>query len=600
VTPPDDRSPSVEGQARPEASVGQTLQLVRPVRGRLWATTLLGAASAGAGVALLATSAWLISRAAQHPSVVVLGVAIVGVQFFSLSRALFRYKERLVGHDAALRVLAELRARVYERLEVLAPTGLPAFRRGDLLARLVGDVDAVQDLMLRVLPPFGVVLVVGIPTVGFVWYFLPSAALVLGVALMAGTVLVPWCTLGLAHRRETRQAAARGALSAHVVDLLEGAPELVAFGAVDAQLARVSAADAELTRIASATARTAGVGSGLITLLTGLAVWGTLLVSVPAVHSGRLQGPLLAVVALIPLAVFEMVTVLPGAAQWLERARQSAARIFEVFAASPAVADPGGPAPLAPPPHDVRVRGLGARYGPSEPWALDGFDLDLSPGRRIGVVGPSGAGKSTLAAVLLRFLPYESGSVILDGAELAALSGEDVRRVVGLAGQDTHIFRTTLRENLLLARRTATEVEVRQALDRAKLSDWVQELPAGLDTNVGEHGAGMSGGQRQRLGIARAVLAGFPILVLDEPSEHLEVATADALTADLVEITEGQTTVMITHRLTGLENMDEILVLDAGRVVERGTHAQLIAANGHYARQWRRECLTSTERGSSC
>ncbi|HXW78812.1 MAG TPA: thiol reductant ABC exporter subunit CydC, partial [Acidimicrobiales bacterium] len=583
-----------------QAPFWRTVQLVRPVGGRLGATTFLSAASAGSGVALLATSAWLISRAAQHPSVVVLGVAIVGVQFFSLSRALFRYKERLVGHDAALRVLADLRARVYEQLEVLAPAGLPAFRRGDLLARIVGDVDSVQDLMLRVLSPFGVVFVVAVPTVGFIWYFLPSAALVLGVALLAGALLVPWFTLSLARRRESRQAGARGQLSTHVVDLIEGAPELVAFGAIDAQLARVSTADAELTRIASATARTAGVGSGLITLLTGLAVWGILLVSVPAVHSGRLQGPLLAVVALIPLAAFEMVSVLPGAAQWLARVRESAARIFEVFDARPVVVDPAAPAPLAPAPHSVRVRGLRVRHSPFEPWVLDGVDLDLCPGRRIGVVGASGAGKSSLAAVLQRFLPYESGSVTLDGAELAAMAGEDVRRVVGLAAQDTHIFQTTLRENVLLARRSATEVDVRQALERAKLSDWVKELPAGLDTSVGQHGAGMSGGQRQRLGIARAILAGFPILVLDEPGEHLDVATADALTADLVELTEGQTTVMITHRLAGLETMDEILVLDAGRVVERGTHSQLIAANGRYARQWQRECLTSTERGPSC
>ena len=430
-----------------------------------------------------------------------LGVAIVGVQFFSLSRALFRYKERLVGHEAALRALAELRAEVYQRLEVLAPGGLPAFRRGDLLARLVGDVDAVQDLMLRVLPPFGVALVVGIPTVGFVWYFLPSAAMVLAVALLLGTVLVPWYTLRMARRRESRQAAVRGELSTHVVDLLEGAPELVAFGAIDAQLARVSAADAELTRIASATSRTAGAGSGLITLLTGLAVWGILLAGVPSVHSGRLQGPLLAVVALLPLAAFEMVTGLPAAAQSLERVRRSAGRIFEVLDARPVVVDPRGSRPRGScRPHRLLLRGLGVRYDPLGPWALDGVDLDLSPGRRVGVIGPSGAGKSTLAAVLLRFLPYESGSVTLDGVELSALAGEDVRRVVGLAAQDTHVFETTLRENVLLARRDAPEAALQQAFQRAKLWDWVEELPAGLDTKVGQHGAGMSGGQRQRAG----------------------------------------------------------------------------------------------------
>ncbi len=200
-------------QVRKEATVLRTLQLARPARGRLLLATLLGAGAAGSGIALMATSSWLISRAAQHPSVVALGVAIVGVQFFSLSRALFRYKERLVGHDTALRALADLRSRVYERLERLAPTGLPAFRSGDLLARLVGDVDALQDLLLRVIPPFGIAFAVGVPTVCFIWYFLPPAGLVLAVALLLGVLAVPWCTLGLARRRETRQAAARGELS---------------------------------------------------------------------------------------------------------------------------------------------------------------------------------------------------------------------------------------------------------------------------------------------------------------------------------------------------------------------------------------------------
>jgi thiol reductant ABC exporter CydC subunit len=582
---------------QPTAPIRRTLQLVWPARGRLTITTLLGAATAGSGIALLATSAWMISRAAQRPSVVALGIAIVGVRVFAVSRGLSRYGERLVGHDTALRVLADLRVRVYERLERLAPNGLPAFRRGDLLARLVADVDALQDLMLRVIPPYGVALIVSIPTVGLIWYLLPAGGLVLAVTLLAGATLVPWYAHRLAGRRETRQAAARGELSTHVIDLLEGAPDLVAFDAADAQLARVSAADAELTRIATSSACTAGVGSGLITLLTGLAVWGMLLVGVPAVNSGRLSGPFLAVIALVPLAVFEMVIGLPAAAQTLERVRQSAARVFAVIDTAPDLANSESPNPPGPPPHGLRVKRLRARYGPDRPWALDGIDLDLPPGRRVGIVGASGAGKSTLAAVLVRFLSYEAGSVTLDGLELDTLAGEDVRRVVGLAAENTYLFDTTLRENLLLARRDATDADVRLALQRARLLEWVEGLPAGLDTEVGEHGARLSGGQRQRLGIARALLARFPVLIFDEPGEHLDAATADALRVDLLDLTRGQTTVMITHRLTGLDAMDEILVLDRGRVVERGTHAELAVGGGAYAVQWQRECRVAVQTG---
>jgi thiol reductant ABC exporter CydC subunit len=579
------------------APLRRTLGLVRPEYRRLAVTTLIGAGTAGCGIALLATSAWLISRAAERPSVVALGVAIVGVRFFAVSRAICRYGERLYGHNTALRVLADLRVRVYARLERLAPTGLPAFRRGDLLARLVHDVDSLQDLMLRVIPPYGIALLVAVPTVGLVWYLLPAAGLILALALAVAATAVPWASLHLARKGESRQASARGELTAHVVDLAEGAQELVAFGAVDEQLERISTADTELTRIATATARTTGLGSGLITLLTGVAVWGILLVGVPAVHSGRLSGPLLAVIALIPLAAVDLVAGLPAAAQSLERVRQSAYRVFEVIDAPPTVVDPESPPALPPAPYHVHLRGVGARYGPGAPWAVDGIDLDLTPGRRIGIVGPSGAGKSTLAHVLLRFVPYEAGSVTVNGVELSSLAGEDVRRVVGLAGQEPHIFATTLRENLLLANRDASEVDLGRALDGSRLGDWVEQLPAGLDTEVGGQGPRMSGGQRQRVGIARVLLAGFPVLILDEPGEHLDTETADGIVADLVDATVGQTTVMITHRLTGLQEMDEILFLDRSRVVERGTHRQLVSAGGAYWRQWIRECDLEEEMG---
>jgi thiol reductant ABC exporter CydC subunit len=565
------------------------LAIARPAAGRLAVATLLGAGAVAAAIGLIATSAWLISRSAQRPEESVLALAIVAVQFFAIARGLCRYGERLVGHAAAFRVLAEVRVTVYEQLERLAPLGLPAFRSGDLLARLVHDVDALQDVLLRVLPPFAIALGVGAATVALVWWMLPAAGLILLLALLLAGTLVPWLTGRLAARSEARQAAARAELTSSVVDLIEGAPELAVNGATPERLARALDADSALARTAAASARTAGVGQGLTSLCSGLAMWGALVVGVMAVHSGRMNGVLLAGLALIPLVAFELVAGLPAATQTLQRVRRSAARVSEVMDTPPPVLEPLSPQPLPAPPHSLRVRGLGFRYPGASRSALDGVDLDLSPGRRVAVVGPSGAGKSTLAGLLLRFLDYREGSVTLDGVELGDLGGDRLRTVVGLVSQDVHIFDSTLEENLRLARRRASGEQLYAALAAARLLEWTEQLPAGLSTEVGERGARMSGGQRQRLAIARALLADFPVLILDEPGEHLDAPTADAIVADVLAGPGERGTLLITHRLAGLEEMDEVLVLDRGRVVERGFHTELLALGGRYAALWQNE-----------
>ncbi len=594
-TPPRWVLPSAR-EPEPRAPLRRTFALVRPAAGRLALATLLGAGALAAAIGLIATSAWLISRSAQRPQESAVAIAIVGVQFFALARGLCRYAERLVGHDAAFRLLSAIRVSLYTRLERLAPLGLPAFRSGDLLARLVHDVDALQDLLLRVAPPFAIALGVGAATVALVWSMLPAAGLILLAALVIAGTLVPWLTGRLAARGEGRQAAARAELTSGVVDLIEGAPELIVGGGAREQVRRTLAADSLLTRIAGASARTAGVGQGLTSLCCGLAMWGALLVGVAAVHAGRLDGVLLAGLALIPLVAFELVAGLPTATQSLQRVRRSAARVFEVMDTPAPVREPEHPLALPPPPHTLRVRDLRFTYPGAARPALDGIDLDLSPGRRVAVVGASGAGKSTLAGVLLRFLPYDGGSIALDGVEIADLDGDASRTIVGLVSQDAHVFDSTLRENLRLARRDASEQELHQVLARMRLLDWAQRLPDGLDAELGERGARMSGGQRQRLAIARALLADFPILVLDEPGEHLDVATADAILAELPAVTHdgrargrAPAMLLITHRLAGLEEMDEVLMLDHGHVLERGTHTELLAAGGRYAALWDQE-----------
>ncbi|MFC8348825.1 thiol reductant ABC exporter subunit CydD [Streptomyces sp. NPDC057280] len=570
--------------AVPAAESRRVLARVRamsgPRRGRLALALLLGSLALGSAVGLMATSGWLISRASQQPPVLYLMVAVTATRAFGIGRAVFRYAERLVSHDAVLRMLADTRVAVYRRLERLAPAGLRRTRRGDLLSRLVADVDALQDYWLRWLLPAGAALTVSAASVGFTAWLLPEAGAALAVGLLAAGAGVPLVTGAVARRAERRLAPARGVLATRVTDLLTGTAELAVAGALPARTAEAREADGVLTRIASRGATATALGDGLTALVSGLTVAATALAGAQAVAAGRLGGVAMAVVVLTPLAAFEAVLGLPLAVQSRQRVRRSAERVYEVLDAPEPVREPERPCELPASPFPVVVKGLSARYAGQERDALVDLDLTVTEGRRIAVVGPSGSGKTTLAQVLLRFLDAQAGSYTLGGVDAYGLEGDDVRRFVGLCAQDAHLFDSSLRENLLLAKKTATEADLRDALRRARLLDWADGLPDGLDTLVGEHGARLSGGQRQRLALARALLADFPVLVLDEPAEHLDLPTADALTADLLAATEGRTTLLITHRLAGLEAVDEIVVLDEGRVVQRGSYAELAAEEG--------------------
>ncbi|WP_228976277.1 thiol reductant ABC exporter subunit CydD [Streptomyces sp. DH12] len=559
------------------------------LRGRLALALLLGSLALGSAVGLMAVSGWLISRASEQPPILHLMVAVTATRAFGTGRAVFRYAERLVSHDAVLRMLADLRVAAYRRLERIAPAGLRRARRGDLLSRLVSDVDALQDYWLRWLLPAGTAVLVGAGAVGFTAWLLPGAGAVLAVGFLVAGVAVPVLGGAVARRAERRLAPARGLLATRTVDLLRGCAELTVAGALRDRVERTREADGTLTRIAARQSAATALGGGLIALTTGLTVAAAALVGVRAVHDGRLDGVALAVVVLIPLAAFEAVTGMPLAVQYRQRVRRSAERVFEVLDAPVPVVEPERPAPPPASPFPLELRGVAARHPGQDRDALTAFDLRLEEGRRVAVVGASGAGKTTLAQVLLRFVGTGAGTYRIGGTDASALDGDDVRRFVGLCAQDAHLFDSTIRENLRLARTGADDEELRRALAEARLSEWVESLPDGLDTLVGEHGARLSGGQRQRLALARAILADFPVLVLDEPAEHLDLATADALTDDLLRATRGRTTVLITHRLHGLDAVDEVVVLAGGRVVQRGPYARLVAVDGPLRRMRDRE-----------
>ncbi|MEU5700588.1 thiol reductant ABC exporter subunit CydD [Streptomyces aurantiacus] len=587
-----------EAPARPPERPGGVLARVRamagPRRGRLMLALLLGSLALGSAVGLMATSGWLISRASQQPPVLYLMVAVTGTRTFGIGRAVFRYAERLVSHDAVLRMLADTRVAVYRRLERLAPAGLRTTRRGDLLSRLVTDVDALQDYWLRWLLPAAAAAVVSAGSVGFTAWLLPEAGAALAVGLLAAGVGVPLLTGAVARRAERRLAPARGVLATRVADLLTGTAELTVAGALSARTDEARRADADLTRITSRAATATALGDGLTALISGLTVTAAALAGAQAVGEGRLSGVAMAVVVLTPLAAFEAVLGLPLAAQYRQRVRKSAERVYEVLDAPEPVREPEWPQTAPGSPFPVVVKGLAARHAEQERDAVAGVDLVLERGRRIAVVGPSGSGKTTLAQVLLRFLDARAGTYTLAGVDAYGMDGDEVRRMVGLCAQDAHLFDSSVRENLLLARKNATDSDLRDALGRVRLLDWADGLPDGLDTLIGEHGARLSGGQRQRLALARALLADFPVLVLDEPAEHLDLATADALTADLLAATEGRTTLLITHRLAGLEAVDEVVVLAEGHVVQRGSFDELVRAEGPLREMSERERRTES------
>jgi len=556
------------------------LALARPLRGQLLLAVAAGAAATGCGVALLAVSGFLLARASQHPNIIAISAAVVAVRALSAGRGVFRYLERLASHDAAFRILADVRVSIYRRLERLAPAGLAALRSGDLLARLISDVDATQDLFIRgITPPLAAALV-GAGAVTASLLILAPAGAVLAAGLLAGGIGVPVLAALAARGAARRVAPARGQLAATVADLLAGAADLHAFGAEETALAAVTAADADLTRQARRNASVYSLSAGLSSAIAGVTLWGVLLLGVAATGDGALTRVPLAVLTLTALASFEAVTALPAAAIELGQARASARRIAAVLDAPDPVREPATPRRLPDGPVRVTLRGAQVRYAPGGPAALDGIDLDLPPGRRIALIGPNGAGKSTVASVLLRFVDLTAGTATLNGYDLASYSADDVRTKIGGCPQDPHIFDASLRDNLRLARPTATDEQLADAAARAGLLDWIRSLPRGWDTPAGAHGTALSGGQRQRLALARALLADPALLVLDEPTAHCDPDSRRALTRDLLAATVGRTTLLITHDLDGLDQVDQIIVLGQGKVIQRGSYAELIRLGG--------------------
>lgn len=546
------------------STLRRVVALAPPPRGRLLLAVSLGAAAVVFGIGLMTSAGYLIARAAERPAILSLTTVIVAVRFFGLARPFARYLERLSSHDLAFRVLAQLRARFYRRIEPLAPAGLEQYRRGDLVSRMVGDVDALQALYLRGVGPPLVALSAGALAVGVAAAMLPAAALVLATGLLIAGLGIPLVAALLARSAATERARAHGALTAELVELLRGAPELVVHGRADDTLRRFRATEQTAAAAARRDALAAGISDGLAIALTGLTTVAVLAVAVAAHTAGALDRTLVAALALLALASFEAVAPLSQAARELSAALAAGRRVLEVAEREPLVVDPADPPPAPTGIPRVALEGVVARYSNDEEPVLDGFDLLLEPGQRLALVGPSGAGKTTVVNLLLRFLDPVAGRVTLDGTDVRDLGQADVRNTFAVAGQDAHLFSTSIRENVRIGRPEASDQEVDAALRRARLGEWIATLPDGPDTFVGEEGASLSGGQRQRVVIARALLSRAPVLVLDEPTAHLDPETAGELVRDALDEVAGRSVLLITHRPEGLDLVDDVIALDRG------------------------------------
>ena len=546
-------------------ALARAAALAVPRRRGVLLAAALSTAAILAAIGLLATSGYLIVRAAQEPPVLTLTVAIVGVRSFALARALLRYAERVASHDLALRVLGDLRARCYARLAPLVPAGLPGRRAGDLLTRFVGDVDVLQDLYVRALTPPVVALSTIAVSAAAAAIVAPVVGLALGLTLMLAAVVLPLAT-GLAVRGAARrQGPLRGALTTELVEALDGAAELAVLGQTDTRLARLDALDGALGRAARRDALAAGLATALGTMLTGAAVVVVLVTAVPLVHAGELDGVLLGLLALLALSSAEGITPLGEAARRIGACAAAAERLEEITAARPPVADPDRPLPLPGAGHLV-ADNLTVAVGGHV--VLDDLALRIVPGRAIAVVGANGAGKTTLGRALVRFLDPVDGCVTLGGTDVRAVAQDDLRRAVLLADQDARVFATTIRENLLLADRDADEDRLWSALEAVGLDAEVAAMPDGLDTDCGTDGDALSGGQRRRLLVARALVSRARFLILDEPAAHLSAPAARALLERLVAEarTSGRGILVLGHGAADLEAFDAVHALEGGRL----------------------------------
>jgi ATP-binding cassette, subfamily C, bacterial CydC len=547
------------------STFGRLLGLIAPFRRWIALAVLLSFLTVAAGIALMATSAYLISKAAIGTEVAALTLAIAGVRVFAISRASLRYLERLVAHTTTFRILEHLRAWFYA-IEPLAPARLLQYRSGDILTRSVADVETLENFYVRVVvPPLAAALGVAFACAilgAFGW----SLALALLLFLLLTGIALPLVMRRLAKGTASEIVAVRSELSSVLVDEVQGAADLLVFDADEGHREKALRLSGELNRLQERMAVLRGASNALSVPLAGLATLAVLGLAIPLVTGGGVEPVYLALLALTAMASFEAVQPLSPALQQLEASQAAGRRIFELIDSPPEVVDPIDPAEI---PQDLSIamRDVSFSYGAGSAPALDRLSFEVPARQRIGIIGHSGSGKSTIVNLLLRFWECRSGVIRLGGRDLRDYRADDVRELMSVVPQDVHLFNASVRDNLLLANPDATDHEIVAACRLALLHDFIEGLPAGYYTPIGENGVLLSGGERQRLAIARAVLKNAPIVILDEPTANLDWETERNLMQSLEPFLARRTVMIISHRPLAYERADQVIQLERGRIV---------------------------------
>ncbi len=571
------------------------LKLLAPFKWWILLAVFLGFATISSSIGLMATASYIIASAALHPQLGSLFVPITGVRFFGISRGVFRYAERIVSHNTTFKLLARIRVWFYEKLEPLAPAKLQKYKSGDLMSRIIADVETLDHFYVNVVAP---PLVAGAIAAGmfvFLWSFSIKLAIAFLIMFAIAAIAAPWFASWLSRGQGKKIVNTRSELNIALIDGIQGLADLIAFGQEEKHKTLIDQLNKKLSFTELKMAWINALNNGLQVLLANLALVVVLAVAIPLVNDQLLKGVTLAVLAMGTLAAFEATQNLPRAFQYLEKTGQAAKRLFEIVDSRPDIAEPTRS--LQPQNFEINITNLTFSYPDNGTKVLDNISLLAPEGKKIAIVGPSGAGKSTIFNLLLRFWDYEQGSIKIGNVELKNIGSEQVKEYYAVVTQNTYLFNSTIRENLLLAKPDATDDQIKTALEQAQIFDFITRLPQGLDTYIGDQGMNLSGGERQRLAIARALLKNAPILLLDEATANLDPITETEIMKTLLEIMQDKTTIMITHRLVGMEHMDQIYVLHEGKIMEKGKHHDLVKNNGIYAKMWhlQQEILLMTQ-----